>query len=330
MTQPFARPVRHRRLRQSGWVRDLVREHQLSAHDFIYPIFLTQGTNIKEPVDSLPGINRLSINKAVEIAKHSADLGIPALALFPATPKHKRNETGSHALDEDNLMCRALDALKHAVPEIGLMADVALDPYTSHGQDGLVKNGQIVNDETVEILVKQSILQARAGADMIAPSDMMDGRIAQIRAGLDDHGFEQTLLISYAAKYASAYYAPFREAIGSGGVLTGDKKTYQMDPANSDEALKEIQTDLDEGADMIIVKPGQPYLDIVANAKASLNVPLVAYQVSGEYAMIKAAAQKGWIDEGAAMMEALIGFKRAGCSAVITYFALDAARLLNG
>lgn len=307
----------------------MVRETVLTPADLIWPLFIIEGSNERSGIKSMPGVERLSVDLAVEAARQAAAEGIPALALFPNTPDALRSENAEEVYNPDNLMCRALAAIKDAVPEIGLIADTALDEYSSDGQDGLVRDGEILNDETIELMVKSALVQAHAGADIIAPSDMMDGRVGALRAALDSHGFEQTLILSYAAKYASCYYGPFRDAVGSGSRLKGDKKTYQLDYANSDEALREVAQDLDEGADMVMVKPGLPYLDIVRRVFDEFNVPVFAYQVSGEYAMIEFAAQAGALDRQAAMIESLYAFKRAGCSGVLTYFALEAARLLN-
>jgi len=321
---------RQRRLRRTGWMRDLVRENTLTSADFIWPLFVIEGHNERTQIRTMPGVERLSVDLCVEAARQAAAEGIPALALFPNTPDHLRTEDAEEAFNPDNLMCRALSAIKSAVPEIGLIADVALDEYSANGQDGLVADGEILNDETVEVMVKSALVQARAGADIIAPSDMMDGRVAAIRATLDTGGFEQTAIMSYTAKYASSFYGPFREAVGSGSRLKGDKRTYQLDFANTDEAMREVEQDLDEGADMVMVKPGLPYLDIVRRVRDEFNVPVFAYQVSGEYAMIRLAGAAGAIDEKAAMMESLMAFKRAGAKGVLTYFALEAARILNG
>jgi porphobilinogen synthase len=320
---------RQRRLRSSAWMRDLVRETSLTAADFIWPLFLIEGKNERTGIRSMPGVQRLSIDLAVKSAREAVKAGIPALALFPNTPDHLRNPDGSEAYNPDNLMCRALKAIKDKVPEIGLIADVALDEYSSDGQDGLVRDGEIVNDETVAAMVRSAVVQAEAGADIIAPSDMMDGRVGAIRQELDAAGLEHVAIMSYAAKYASAFYGPFREAVGSGKRLLGDKKTYQLDYANSDEALREVEQDLAEGADMVMVKPGMLYLDIVRRLRDSFDVPLFAYQVSGEYTMISLAAETGVIDRKAAMLESLWAFKRAGAKGVLTYFALEAARALE-
>lgn len=321
---------RQRRLRRTGWMRDMVRETVLTPHDFIWPLFVIEGQNERTQIRTMPGVERLSIDLAVEAAKAARAEGIPALALFPNTPDGLRNEDATEAYNPDNLMCRALSAIKSAVPEIGLIADVALDEYSSDGQDGLVADGEILNDETVEVMVRSALVQAEAGADIIAPSDMMDGRVAAIREALDASGFEQRAIMSYSAKYASAYYGPFREAVGSGSRLKGDKRTYQLDFANSDEALREVAQDIDEGADMVMVKPGQPYLDLVRRVRDSFNVPVFAYQVSGEYAMIEFAGAAGAINRDMVMMESLHGFKRAGAHGILTYYALEAARKLNG
>jgi len=320
---------RQRRLRQSAWSRALVRETLLGPADLIWPIFLIEGQNERTQIRTLPGVERLSVDLAVQAAKEAAAEGIPALALFPNAPAETRTEDAAEAVNPDNLLCRALSAIKSAVPEIGLISDTALDPYTSHGQDGLMRDGRILNDETVAVMVEAAVVQARCGADIVAPSDMMDGRIGAIRTGLDVAGFEETIVLSYAAKYASCFYGPFREAVGSGSRLTGDKHTYQLDYGNAAEALREVEQDLAEGADMVMIKPGMPYLDVVRAVKDSFNVPLVAYQVSGEYAMISFAASAGAFDRDAAMLESLAAFKRAGCDGILTYFALDAARRLN-
>lgn len=318
-----------RRLRRTDWSRRLVAQTRLNVDDLIWAIILKDGQNVKEPVASMPGVYRLSPDETVKAAQEAKSLGIPALALFPYTDAEGRTPGGEEALNPDNVMCRAARAIKQQVPDIGLMADVALDPYTDHGHDGLMQDGEILNDETVEILVKQSVVQAEAGFDIIAPSDMMDGRVGAIRAGLDKAGFQHVQIMAYAAKYASAFYGPYRDAIGSSGVLKGDKRTYQMDPANSDEALREVALDLAEGADSVMVKPGLPYLDIVRRVKDEFGAPTFVFQVSGEYAQIKAAAQNGWLDGDKAMMESLLAFKRAGADGIITYFAAEAARKLG-
>jgi porphobilinogen synthase len=320
---------RPRRNRKSEWARRLVRENSLEVSDLIWPLFLIDGADRREPVTSMPGVFRYSVDAAVEAVAQAAALGIPAVALFPYTDPDLRDESASAALDPENLVCRACCAIKRAVPDIGLITDVALDPYTSHGHDGLLVGDEIVNDATVAVLARQAVTQARAGADIIAPSDMMDGRVEAIRKALDAEGFENVQIMSYAAKYASAFYGPFRDAIGTSKTLRGDKRTYQMDPANSDEALREVGLDLEQGADMVMVKPGMPYLDIVRRVVDVYRAPTFAYQVSGEYAMLTAAAQNGWIDGERAMLESLLGFKRAGASGVLTYFALRAAQLLR-
>ncbi len=320
---------RQRRLRRTDWMRNMVRETVLTPHDFILPIFVEAGTNTRSQIKTMPGVERVTIDLAVEVARAAAAEGIPALAIFPNTEDDRRSESGGEAFNPDNLTGRALRAIKEKVPEIGLITDVALDEYSSDGQDGLVRDGEILNDETVDVMVKAALMQARAGADIIAPSDMMDGRVAAIRAALDDEGFEQVAIMSYSAKFASAFYGPFREAVGSGSRLKGDKRTYQLDFANTDEAMREVEQDIAEGADMVMVKPGMPYLDIVRRTRDEFDVPVFAYQVSGEYAMLKLAAQAGAINGEAAMMESLMAFKRAGCDGVLTYFALEAARQLN-
>jgi porphobilinogen synthase len=321
--------IRLRRLRQAGWVREMVAEHKVSAADLIWPLFAIEGTNTREPIASMPGVQRYSIDLLTDEIKKAADLGIKAFALFPVTPAEKKTMDGREALNPGNLMCRAIEAVKKAVPDVGLITDVALDPYTTHGHDGLFENGKILNDETVEILEKQAIVQAQAGADIIAPSDMMDGRIGAIRGALDAKGFQDTMILSYAVKYASGFYGPFRDAVGSAGFLKSDKKTYQMDPANVDEALREVALDLQEGADMVMVKPGLPYLDIITRVKETFKVPTLAYQVSGEYAMLRAAAGNGWLDYETALAETLLSFKRAGCNAILTYGAVDFAHILQ-
>lgn len=320
---------RPRRNRKADWARRLVRESVVTLDDLIWPLFLIAGESRREAVASMPGVDRLTVDEAVRAAVRAARLGIPVLALFPFTDPDLRDPHGSEALRDGNLVCRACRAIKAEVPEIGLLTDVALDPYTSHGHDGLLDGHQIVNDATVRVLVAQALNQARAGADIIAPSDMMDGRVGAIRKGLDAEGFEDVQIMSYAAKYASAFYGPFRDAIGTSAALIGDKQTYQMDPSNGAEALREVELDLIEGADMVMVKPGLPYLDILHRVKAHFAVPTFAYQVSGEYAMIMAAAANGWIDGDRAMMESLIAFKRAGADGVMSYFAPRVAERLN-
>jgi porphobilinogen synthase len=321
---------RLRRLRQSVWSRAMVQESVLRSSDLIWPLFVIEGHNEKTQIRTMPGVERLSIDLMVDAARAARDAGIPALAIFPNTPDHLRTESAAEAYNPDNLMCRALSAIKTAVPDIGLIADVALDEYSSDGQDGLVRDGEILNDETIAVMVKSALVQARAGADIIAPSDMMDGRVAAIRAALDAEGFEHVQIMSYAAKYASCFYGPFREAVGSGSRLKGDKRTYQMDYANSDEALREIEQDIAEGADSVMIKPGLPYLDVIRRARDAFNVPIYAYQVSGEYAMIEMAGAAGAINRDAAVLESLWAFKRAGANGILTYFALEVARKLNG
>jgi porphobilinogen synthase len=307
----------------------MVREHTLTTDDLIWPLFLMEGDNARSPVPSMPHVERLSIDQAVREAERAAKLTIPCIALFPYTDPELRDETGSQALNPENLVCRAIRAIKKEMPDIGVLCDVALDPFTSHGHDGLLRDGIILNDETVAVLARQAVLQAEAGCDIIAPSDMMDGRVAVIRKALDAADLIDVSIMSYAAKYASAFYGPFRDAVGSAKTLTGDKRTYQMDPANSDEALREVALDIEEGADMIMVKPGLPYLDIVERVKETFGMPTFAYQVSGEYAMIMAAAQNGWLDGERAMLESLIAFKRAGADGVLTYFAPRVAEKLR-
>ncbi len=322
--------TRLRRTRATPAIRNLVRQNTLSVDDFIWPVFVRSGEGIEEPISSMPGVFRRSVDKVVEAAREAADLGIPAICLFPYTGLEERTEDCAGAWDPNNHANRAIRAIKAAVPEIAVMTDVALDTYNINGHDGFVEDGEIVNDRTVEALVKMTLAQADAGADIIGPSDMMDGRIGAMRAALEGAGHQKVMILSYAAKYASAFYGPFRDAVGASGALTGDKKTYQMDPGNSDEAMRLIERDLAEGADMIMVKPGLPYLDICRRARDTFGAPTFAYQVSGEYAMIKAAAQNGWIDEDRVMLEGLMAFKRAGCDGILTYFAPAAARLLQG
>jgi porphobilinogen synthase len=321
--------TRPRRNRQSEWVRRMVREHVLTADDLIWPLFLVDGERKRVPVSSMPGVERISIDEAVRDAERAAKLRIPCIALFPYTDPGLRDDTGSEALNPENLVCRAIRAIKKEVPDIGVLCDVALDPYTSHGHDGLLHDGEIVNDETVEVLVKQALVEAEAGCDIIAPSDMMDGRVGAIRRGLDAAGRIDVLIMAYAAKYASAFYGPFRDAVGSSATLVGDKRTYQMDPANADEALREVEMDLAEGADLVMVKPGMPYLDVLRLVKDAFAVPTFAYQVSGEYAMVMAAANNGWLDGEKAMMESLTAFKRAGADGILTYFAPQVAEKLS-
>src|SRR5271156_2100292 len=321
--------IRPRRNRRAEWARRMVREHVLTTDDLIWPLFVVDGTNVRAPVAPMPDVERLSIDQAVRAAERAAKLTIPCLALFPYTDPDRRDDLGSEALNAENLVCQAIRAIKKEVPDIGILCDVALDPYTSHGHDGLIRDGVILNDETVEVLVRQALVEAEAGCDIIAPSDMMDGRVGAIRSGLDRAGFGDVQIMAYAAKYASAFYGPFRDAVGSSATLVGDKRTYQMDPANSDEALREVELDLPEGADMVMVKPGLPYLDILARVKDTFGMPTFAYQVSGEYAMIMAAAGNGWLDGEKAMIESLIAFKRAGADGVLTYFAARVAEKLK-
>ncbi|KAB2849126.1 MAG: porphobilinogen synthase [Hyphomicrobiaceae bacterium] len=321
--------VRMRRNRRTEWTRRLLAESALSAADLIWPIFVVEGKKRREPVASMPGIDRLSVDLAVAAAEEAAKLRIPVVALFPYTEPSLRDPTGSEALNGKNLVCSAVRAIKKSGIDVGILCDVALDPYTSHGHDGLLEDGEIVNDATLDVLVRQAIVQAEAGCDIIAPSDMMDGRVGAIRRGLDEAGLTHVQIMAYAAKYASAFYGPFRDAIGSAKTLSGDKRTYQMDPANSDEALREVALDLGEGADMVMVKPGMPYLDIVRRVKDAFAVPTFAYQVSGEYSMLMAAADNGWLDGDRVMLESLIAFKRAGADGVLSYFAPRAARLIG-
>jgi porphobilinogen synthase len=320
---------RPRRNRRAEWARRLVREHVLTTDDLIWPLFVVDGTKIRQQVPSMPDVERLSIDEAVRAAERAAKLTIPCIALFPYTAPGKRDEDGTEALNAENLVCRAIRAIKKEVPQIGVLCDVALDPYTSHGHDGLLRDGIILNDETVAVLVRQALVQAAAGCDIVAPSDMMDGRVGAIREGLDAAGFADVQIMAYAAKYASAFYGPFRDAVGSNTTLIGDKRTYQMDPANTDEALREVELDIAEGADMVMVKPGLPYLDVLQRVKESFGMPTFAYQVSGEYAMITAAAGNGWLDGDKAMAESLIAFKRAGADGVLTYFAARMAEKLK-
>jgi porphobilinogen synthase len=321
---------RMRRNRRTDWSRRLVRENTLTVNDLIWPIFLVDGEGVTQPVPSMPGVDRLSVDRAVAAATRAASLGIPAIALFPYTDPDLRDPTGSEAINPDNLVCAATRAIKAAVPDVGIVVDVALDPYTSHGHDGLMVGEEIVNDATVEQLCVQALIQAEAGADVIAPSDMMDGRVGAIRRALDVKGFGHVQIMAYTAKYASAFYGPFRDAVGTAKTLVGDKRTYQMDPANGDEALREAELDVAEGADLLMVKPGLPYLDILWRIKQAFGLPTFAYQVSGEYAMIEAAARNGWIDGERAMMESLTAFKRAGADGILTYFAPRVAAKLGG
>lgn len=310
-------------------MRRLVAENRLGVDDLIWPLFVVDGDNVRQPVDSMPGVMRYSVDQVAGAVSEARDLGIPAIALFPYTDAALKTPDGREGCNPENLVCRAVRAVKSACTDIGVICDVALDPYNSDGHDGLVQGGRILNDETLEILCQQAVVQAEAGCDIQAPSDMMDGRIGVIRRALDDAGFQDSIIMSYAAKYASGFYAPFRDAVGSGGALAGDKKTYQMDPANSDEAIHEVALDIAEGADMVMVKPGLPYLDIVHRVKSTFGLPTYAYHVSGEYAMLQAAAQNGWLEYDKTMMEILTSFKRAGADGILTYCALDAARLLN-
>lgn len=321
--------TRLRRNRKTPWARNLVRETNLSPHDLIWPLFVIEGQNERDPISSMPNVERLSIDIAVKEAKEAAVLGIPAIALFPNADPAKRSELAEEAYNPDNLICRAVNEIKSHVPEIGIICDVALDPYTSHGHDGILVGETIDNDRTVEVLIKQSLVQAKAGADVIAPSDMMDGRIGSIRDALEADGYQNVQIMAYSAKYASAFYGPFRDAIGSNVNLKGDKKTYQMDPANTDEALQEVMMDLAEGADMVMVKPGMPYLDILSRIENEFKCPTFVYQVSGEYAMLLAASQNGWLDHDTIMMESLTSFKRAGAAGILTYFAKQAAEKLS-
>lgn len=321
---------RLRRMRKADWSRRLVQENRLTVDDLIWPIFIIDGENRREPIPAMPGVFRLSIDLAVKEAERAAKLGIPALATFPNVDMALRNETGSHILDPENIINKASRAIKAAVPGIGIITDVALDPFTSHGHDGILRDGIIVNDETVAQVAAAAVLQAEAGSDIIAPSDMMDGRIGAIREALDANGFQDVAIMSYATKFASAFYGPYREAIGTSGLLKGDKKTYYIDHANSDEAVREAEQDVIEGADMLMVKPGLPYLDIIRRLKDEFSLPTFAYQVSGEYAMIKAAAANGWLDGEKAMLESLLAFKRAGCDGILTYFAPEVAEMLKG
>lgn len=327
--------TRPRRLRQHDWVRRLTRENRLSVDDLIWSMVVHEGDEAEIPVASMPGTARLSVRAAADAAKRAAKLGIPAIAVFPFIDGAKKDSSGKEALNPNGLVCTVVRAMKDAAPEVGVMVDVALDPFTDHGHDGLLRDGRILNDETVEVLIEQALTQVKAGADIVAPSDMMDGRVGAIRAALDANGHQDTMIMSYAAKYASAFYGPYRDAIGSGRLGTGsvanpgDKRTYQMDYANTDEAVREVAMDVAEGADMLLVKPGLPYLDIVARVKAEFGMPTYAFQVSGEYAMMKAAAANGWLDEDRAILESLTAFKRAGADGIVTYFAPKAAELLG-
>ena len=322
---------RPRRLRRDAFTRNLVREHAVTPHDLIYPVFVHEGENLRQAVPSMPGVDRLSLDLLLPVAEECVRLGIPVMALFPSIEPSLKTPDGKEALNPDGLIPRVVRALKAEFPDLGIMTDVALDPYTSHGQDGLLdETGYILNDDTVQVLTGQAVNHAVAGVDIVAPSDMMDGRIGAIRTALERHSYIHTRIMAYSAKYASAFYGPFRDAVGTRGALgKADKNVYQMDPGNSDEALREVALDLAEGADMVMVKPGMPYLDVVRRVKDEFKVPTFAYQVSGEYAMLKAAAQNGWLDHDAVMMESLLAFKRAGADGVLTYFALEAARLLR-
>ena len=323
--------LRMRRGRVSPWMRAMLAEHRLYPSDFIWPLFVCEGSDCEEPIGSLPGVSRWSVDKLPGRVRLAAELGIPCVALFPKPPDELRTDDAREALNPDNLICRAIKTIKDAVPEVGVLTDVALDPYTAHGHDGLVDgSGYVLNDDTVKVLRDQALVQAEAGADIVAPSDMMDGRVAAIREALEEAGHQNVAIMAYAAKYASAFYGPFREAVGSLGRLKGDKRSYQMDPANIEEALREVELDLAEGADMVMVKPGLPYLDVVARVKDEFGVPTFAYQVSGEYAMIEHAAAAGAADRDALILETLLAFKRAGATGVLTYHALDAARLISG
>ncbi|WP_411035249.1 porphobilinogen synthase [Shinella sp. BYT-45] len=319
---------RMRRNRKADWTRRLVQENRLTVDDLIWPVFVVPGTNVVDPVAAMPGVSRMSVDRLVEAAKEAADLGIPALATFPNIDMSLRDETGSNSLAADNLINEATRAIKKAVPDIGVITDVALDPFTSHGHDGVLRDGVIVNDETVELVAKAAVIQADAGSDIISPSEMMDGRIGAIRRALDEAGHQNVGIMSYATKFASAFYGPYRDAIGTGGLLKGDKKTYYIDPANGTEAIRDAALDVEEGADMLMVKPGLPYLDICWRMKEAFGLPVFAYQVSGEYSQIKAAAMNGWIDGERVMLETLLAFKRAGCDGILTYFAMDVARHL--
>ncbi|TCN47829.1 porphobilinogen synthase [Shinella granuli] len=320
---------RMRRNRKADWTRRLVQENRLTVDDLIWPVFVVPGENVVDPVAAMPGVNRMSVDRLVEAAKEAADLGIPAIATFPNIEMHLRDETGSHSLAADNLINEATRAIKKAVPGIGVITDVALDPFTSHGHDGVLRGDVIVNDETVELVARAAVVQADAGSDIIAPSEMMDGRIGVIRQALDAAGHQNVGIMSYATKFASAFYGPYRDAIGTGGLLKGDKKTYYIDPANGTEAIRDAALDVEEGADMLMVKPGLPYLDICWRMKEAFGLPVFAYQVSGEYSQIKAAAMNGWIDGERVMLETLLAFKRAGCDGILTYFAMDVARHLD-
>jgi porphobilinogen synthase len=331
LVSPSFPAVRMRRIRAHEWSRRLCAENTLSPADLIWPIFVLDGKNRSEKVESMPGVNRISVDLAVKAAEEAANLGIPVMALFPHTDPARKTADGREAYNPDNVMCRAIRAIKEAVPQMGILCDVALDPYTTHGHDGVIdEDGYVLNDETIEVLIKQAMAQVEAGCDIIAPSDMMDGRIAAIRETLEATGHKNTMIMAYAAKYASAFYGPFRDAVGSSKALKGDKRTYQMDPANSDEALREVALDIGEGADMVMVKPGMPYLDVLRRVRDTFGMPTFAYQVSGEYAMMMAAIDAGYLDPDRVILESLIGFKRAGAAGILTYFAIDAAKRLKG
>jgi porphobilinogen synthase len=321
--------VRPRRNRSADWVRRMVAEHRVTADDLVWPVFVQEGEGRRDPIPSLPGVHRMSVDLLPEAVAEAASLGIRAVAVFPATPPERKTEDGRESHDPGNLACRSIRAIKAAAPHVGVFTDIALDPYTTHGHDGILRDGRILNDETLEVLCRQAVTVAAAGVDVVAPSDMMDGRIGAIRDALDAAGFADVGICAYAAKYASSFYGPFRDAIGSKGALKGDKKTYQMDPANAEEALREVDLDVAEGADMVMVKPGLPYLDVIRRVKDRFRMPTLAYHVSGEYAMLKAAAMQGWLDNDAALLETMLAFKRAGCDAVYTYAAVEAARLLK-
>ena len=323
---PMARPRRNRR---TDWLRDLTRENELSVNDLIWPVFVRDGDDVMEPVQSMPGVNRMSVSRVVEAANDAANLGIPVIAVFPYTDPSDKTPAAEEAWNPDNLVNRATRAIKKQVPDIGVMLDVALDPYNSDGHDGIVRDGVILNDETLIALEKQTLVQAEAGADILGPSDMMDGRIGVMRRALEQNDFPDTAIMAYSAKYASAFYGPFRDAVGATGALLGDKKTYQLDAGNTNEALRMVARDLDEGADMVMVKPGMPYLDICQRVSSEFGVPTYAYQVSGEYAMISAASSNGWIDRNKAILESLLAFKRAGCSGILSYFALEVAQAIS-
>jgi porphobilinogen synthase len=329
MTTPSFPALRMRRVRRHDWSRRLVAENTLSTADLIWPLFVIDGENKRQAISSMPGVERLSVDLAVGAAEEAARLGIPVIALFPNTDDKKKTADGREAENPDNLVCRAVRAIKKAVPDIGVMCDVALDPYTSHGHDGVLVGDYVGNDETVAILIRQALVQVEAGCDIIAPSDMMDGRIGAIRSALEEKGHQHVILLAYAAKYASAFYGPFRDAVGSAKALKGDKRTYQMDPANTDEALREVALDIAEGADMVMVKPGMPYLDVLRRVKDTFQIPTIVYQVSGEYSMLMAAIERGWLDKDRAILEALTAFKRAGANGILTYFARDVAKRLK-